>query len=461
MVDVTRHIEKADEAARKRNYDYAIELYQQILELAPGNAKAFSGLRDAAVKRLGGKAPGAGAMFKAAVPRARISALQAMKKHDGIAKACAHYLAINPFDRKVSQILGESALALGHEDVAILAFEGVEPAGGSSSGEKPDLTALRSLGLLYQRKGEHEKALATFEKVLRIDPNDVEASRARKNIAAEMAIKTSRIDTAASSRDLVKDKKVAQELEDRQRLTLTDEERDRALGAAESAWQAAPGDKGKAIDYAKLLDRTGDVSRAIEVLEGLGPEARDGEAMALLGELQLKELDSEIRRWREAAVADESAKAKVETLVKARVELEVNECRRRVEAQPTDLGLRFRFGDALFRSGDVDGAIGEFQQTVKDPSKRPESLVRLGDCFAKKSLHDLAAKQYEKALETLSDHSARTLDVRYQLATVFERQGNVARALEEFSKVFEKDIQYKDVSKKMEALQKKASGADA
>ena len=460
MVDVARHVEKAEEAARKRNYDYAIELFQQILELAPDNATAFAGLRDAAVKRLGGKSPGAGAMIKAAVPRARITAMQAMKKHDSVAKACLQVLAINPFDRKVSQILGESSLALGHEDVAILAFEGVEPAGGHG-GDKPDLTALRSLGFLYQRKGELPKALATFEKVMRIDPNDVEASRARKNVAAELAIKTSRIDTATSSRDLIKDKKVAQDLEDRQRLTLTDEEREKALEAAEAAWKAAPQTARPAADYARLLDRSGDVSRAIEVLEGVPEAARDSEALALLGDLQIRELDFEIRRWREAAIADESAKAKVESLLKARTDLEVAECRRRVQAQPTDLGLRFRLGDALFRAGEIDGAIGEFQQTVKDPAKRPESLVRLGECFARKSLYDLAAKQYEKALESLSDVSPRTLEVRYHLAAVLEKQGDVKRALEEYSKVFERDIQFKDVSKKMEALQKRASGADA
>ena len=72
MVDVARHIEKAEEAARKRNYDFAIELYQQILELAPGNATAFAGLRDAAVKRLGGKPPGAMGILKTAAPRARV-----------------------------------------------------------------------------------------------------------------------------------------------------------------------------------------------------------------------------------------------------------------------------------------------------------------------------------------------------------------------------------------------------
>src|SRR5262245_23760408 len=117
MPDVESHIGKAEEAVRRKNFDFAIELFLQILEIAPGNARAFSGLRDAAVRRCGGKPPGAAAMLKAAVPRARIGALQAMKKPDAILKACAHYLAINPFDHKVGQTLGTAALQLGHEDV--------------------------------------------------------------------------------------------------------------------------------------------------------------------------------------------------------------------------------------------------------------------------------------------------------------------------------------------------------
>src|SRR5262249_21053914 len=152
-------------------------------------------------------------------------------------------LAVNPFDQKVSQTLGNAALQLGHEELAILAYEGV----GLEGVEKPDLSALRSLGVLYQRKGEFEKSLSCFEKVLKIDPNDAEAARARKNLAAEMAIKTSRLDSATSSRDLIKDKKKAQELEDAQRLTLTDEERDRAVAEAEEALSRSPSDKSAAL----------------------------------------------------------------------------------------------------------------------------------------------------------------------------------------------------------------------
>ena len=38
-MDYSKHIQKAEEAARRRNYDFAVELYQQLLELDPDQGK--------------------------------------------------------------------------------------------------------------------------------------------------------------------------------------------------------------------------------------------------------------------------------------------------------------------------------------------------------------------------------------------------------------------------------------
>ena len=43
-VDYSKHIQKAEEAARRRNYDFAIELYQQILEIDADIGEARAGL---------------------------------------------------------------------------------------------------------------------------------------------------------------------------------------------------------------------------------------------------------------------------------------------------------------------------------------------------------------------------------------------------------------------------------
>ena len=46
-MDNTRQIQKAEEAARRRNYDFAVQLYQQILELEADQGEARAGLRRA------------------------------------------------------------------------------------------------------------------------------------------------------------------------------------------------------------------------------------------------------------------------------------------------------------------------------------------------------------------------------------------------------------------------------
>ena len=52
MADVTKLVSKADEAAGKRNYDYAIELYLQAVTLDPDNGGARTSLRHVQIKSL-------------------------------------------------------------------------------------------------------------------------------------------------------------------------------------------------------------------------------------------------------------------------------------------------------------------------------------------------------------------------------------------------------------------------
>ena len=50
-MDFSKHIQKAEEATRKRNYDFAVQLYQQLLEIDPDQSEARGGLRRALKKR--------------------------------------------------------------------------------------------------------------------------------------------------------------------------------------------------------------------------------------------------------------------------------------------------------------------------------------------------------------------------------------------------------------------------
>ena len=52
----------------------------------------------------------------------------------------------------------------------------------------------------------------------------------------------------------------------------------------------------------------------------------------------------------------------------------VQQLRDRLAAEPHDLELRYRYGEALFRSGDIRSALPELQQARLLPAYRPSAM---------------------------------------------------------------------------------------
>ena len=132
-------------------------------------------------------------------------------------------------------------------------------------------------------------------------------------------------------------------------------------------------------------------------------------------------------------------------------ELRVGEARRRVERNPSDLGARYDLGAGLLESGEIDEAIKELQQAVKDPRKKTDAMFLLGRAFQLKDLPDLALGQYEKAL-VAAGSGVRANEALYEMGVICEGQGNKQAALGHFTKIIEQDIGFRDVAKKVEAL---------
>ena len=131
----------------------------------------------------------------------------------------------------------------------------------------------------------------------------------------------------------------------------------------------------------------------------------------------------------------------------------IEEFATRVAEHPTDMALRFSLGEQYLKAGRLDEAIGEFQRSVKDPRKRIDSLGLLGECFLQKGLYDLAARQLEKALEESPGlNSERGKAVVYNLGVLREKQGDMPAAKEQFLKVYEVDVSFRDVADKVTRL---------
>ncbi|MBK8978877.1 MAG: tetratricopeptide repeat protein [Planctomycetes bacterium] len=452
-MDLSKHLEKAAEAVRRRNYGFAVGLYSQLLSLQPDNGAARAGLREALFKKAEAKPPSKlFALLGGGVSLLLGRLLRLLRQHGAAAGSFERYLRLDPLDESANLALAASLERAGHRQSALAVYRAY------AEHEPRCLVASREAGRLLYEAGELDTALQMYEQALKVDPRDQEALRARKNLAAEGALKRTGLDTAKHSRELLKDVDKHKALERASRRQLSPEEIDEELRDLEAKLAEDAQDVAALTRMAQLHEMRRDHRAALDCAESaLALRPNDAELAARAGELRI--------RVQEGIVADARARGD-ESAAKAagRVlgDMRVGEFRRRVERQPSDLGLRFELGAALFDVGQLDGAIAELQQAVKDPRRQADARYLLGRAFRAKGLGELARGQLEQALQSSGGSSSssssvstmtdRAKEVLYELGGLAEDAGDSAGALEHYSKILEQDFGFRDVAKKVESL---------
>jgi tetratricopeptide (TPR) repeat protein len=454
-VDIEKHIQKAEAEAKRRNFDYAIGLYREILNVRPDLVRAREGLRSAAIRKFEGSPPSPLVIkMKGASALSRVAVLKKTRQWEKLMAACEDYLVHDPKNAAVNSHLAEAALALGDDATALFAYRTV------TQWNVQKKEAWKAAGAIHARRQEIDEALACLEKALAVDPRDADAQKARKNLAAESALRAGRYETAASARELARDRGEVKRLQDEKKIVRSREDIQEAIRETEDALKGDPENVDLLQRLSDLYRQQGNLAEAIEVLAEARAIAPDSYAiLERLGDLRMREIDERLREASvRAAGGDEAARDEAAALERAKFERAIEEYGKRSAAHPTDLGLRFQFGEALLRGGRLDEAIGEFQQAVRDPRRRSDALAMLGTAFLRKGLLDLAEKQFRASMEGFTEDGPRALEIHYLLGTIHEKRGAIERALEEYGRVYEKDITYRDVSEKVESLGRRLSG---
>jgi tetratricopeptide (TPR) repeat protein len=449
-MDVSSHIAKADEALRKKNFDYAVNLLEQVLSLQPDHGAARKLWVEALRAKAGRKSTPGWLSKLGGSPHMLSAAMSGIAKSaGGKARALEKYLAQDPLNADAHMNLGEALLAAGFADSAAAVFESLGEA-------EPKLAvAWKRAAQSHAQRQRFDEALACLEKALKIDPKDAESERMRKNLAADLTLRKGAYERAGSSRELVRDVEKQERLERESRLHKTGEDLERESKDLQEKLQANAKDGRARRRLAEILAKGERWAEARKLLEeGVPLDENAGELRDRIGDLKLKELDFEIGKL-EKRVATESnpnLKDDLELLRADRAKQELADFRRRAAEKPTDLALQYQLGRALSDAGEIDEALGAFQKSVKDPKTRVDSLLKLGACFQKKGLPDLAEKQLKTALEESSAASERGKSILYNLGLIAEQAGRKSDAFNWFSRIYEVDIAYRDVARKIETL---------
>lgn len=447
--------DRAAEAVKKRNYDYAIELFIQELTLEPDNIDARRALRAAEIKKFqeAGTAMASGRALVQGLPTVIAAAIHRIfKNYEKLMLDLEQLLKRAPKHPKLLAKLGDAAVLGGHPDAAIVAFEELRET------DRENAHALRGLARLYKAKGDLAKALTYYELLKRAMPSDPEAAKAVRDLAASGA--TKKVEDAravagadGSFRDIMKDKQKAEDLEQSAHRVRTDADVDAAVKRLTGELAKSPGDSKVLKQLGDLFVKKKDFEEAITYYEQALAAKPDPQVADALGDLKVKQLAEEIAIFEEAVKKGEPhAKQKLKDAKERRNALCIEEYRRRVAERPTETGMRFQLGQYLYAADNHDEAIAELQKCVTDPRRGIQARLLLGKCFGKKGMLDQAIKQFEKAREGSKTMDDTTKEVTYNLALVLEKAGQKEKSAAEFEKIIEVDINYKDAMKRMEAL---------
>src|SRR5581483_4591606 len=102
-------------------------------------------------------------------------------------------------------------------------------------------------------------------------------------------------------------------------------------------------------------------------------------------------------------------------------------------ATHADLGIAYK------EMGLFDAAIQEFSILTQDPRREVFALTMLGECYEAKGTPADAVVHYKKALNRPSVTEAESIQLYFQLGTIFQGMGESTEAAFFFEKVYKRD----------------------
>jgi tetratricopeptide (TPR) repeat protein len=441
---------RADEAFQKHNYDYARDLFHQILIFKPDHEKAHEALRVALIRKF--QEQGATSRIKLIAMKGQIEVqLKATKDPNKRSEVCLKYLNDDPTNSKVRAILAESLLVMGHSNGA--AAEGRM----ALMDEPTNVTALKTLVQAYRNTGKVKEAQSALDRVSSLVKDDRDLERMQRDIAAMQTMSAGfSAGNVGDFRKALKNADQAEELEKRTKLVQTDADFQRLLAELQKEMSEAPTD-------AKYPKKIGDLyfEKKKDYTAARDWYKKASQLAPQDSVLRDKVDDSELRIWEvKVAQAQKANDPKLAEIKLAHLKAHIASYERRVADRPTDMGLRFELGKAYYLGTMNDKAISEFQQSVKDPKKKSQSHLFLGKAFQKKKMFDMADKQYVMSEADVLSQEIR-LEIMYSRAKCFAEAGKIPQAIEMGNKIIEIDINYKDIAELVEKWGKGNGSAQA
>lgn len=442
------------DATLKGNYDYAIQMFRDACKEVPDNLLYRQALRGTERRKFENDPKKVGRLVGARTQPIKLRArtARAQGKYLQALEICEEAFELNPWDVGASWEAAESAEQLGYFKVAQWLLESVQL-------QAEDADFFRYQAHVHELNEDWQKAILSWDRVKKLDPNDEAASRKVNALSANATIarsglkeSTQRGSTGSSGPEPAS---ATPDPDDLRQQALSPEERYR------QELREDPKRLGAYLGLADHYKQRNLLDEAEQVLaSGLKVLPQDAVLQGAYAEVQLARLRRAIESWTRKVDRDPNdaaARAKLEQLTRVFNDYELKDCQRRLALRPDDLGIRYQIGCCLARAGRHDEAIAEFQQARNSPTWKVQALLAAGQSFEANGVPKLAERSYQEALKSVEPEDYSTLNaLHYRLGLVAESVGNFQAAEEHYNEVAANDYSYQDVARRLRALNQRS-----
>jgi tetratricopeptide (TPR) repeat protein len=464
---------KARHANDIGNHGYVIQLMQSVLKEAPGFLDGRKLMRAASLAQNRGKKGGS---FSLAGTTLGLTSGAALKKDPLSAMEMAEkVLATDPTNVQANQLLFEGAVKANLPQVASFALETLV------ASNTKDTKLMHQLANHYATIGDSDKAVAVYNKIVQINPSDLEAIKKGKDASARATMTKGKWEEVEKSegkmnfRDLMKSKEEAVALENKGKVVRTTDQIAQQVAEVYGQWETQQQNLDLSRRLSNLYEQwfetvvanngpadeaEGYLDNAIWYYAHTNSLLNGGDANIARKktDLEMRKTDRRIKVLEEylAQVNPDDPDTKpfadeLATLREQRDSSVIDTAKKRVADNPTDLQLRYELGEVLKNAGKYTEAVPELQRARQNPNVRLKAMNLLGQCFVAKNMYDLAVVQFKTAASEIAGMDALKKDILYQLGLVYEKLGKKEDYLDAMKQIYEADYGYLDVAHRVES----------
>lgn len=437
---------RATAAGRKKNWDYAIDLMLSVILQEPTLAPARQELRSYEAGKSGALgffkkiSAQLGAALK--IPKIRVLAKKdAFKAMYECEKLLGKYL----YNWPVLNALADAAAAKDAYFIGIEALEIIRE-------KKPrNESNLRKLANYYKETKDGMAYLRVFQEIGNMHPNDLKVQAEVRSALAFSTMHENKWEKEGSTQDKAFDKEGGEaerlaegSIHDANQAEILVQKYTKELEERESSESR----RKLAEAYIMLKEYDKAIEQLTTIQEKLG--IMDPAIDKLIEKAYLANIDANLKELSQHPDKYEEPENQIRELQEHRFQYRFGRAKKRVEIYPNDTQIRYDMALLYFEGGEFDKALEEFQKAKRNPQRKLSCTIYIGRCLENKGQFDMAALQFKEALAEMPEMADEKMEPLYYLGTVYEALGENDKAMECFKEIYQNNVNYKDVSQKIQ-----------